>query len=229
MIGILVWVTAILTFCRPLDPKLELHVDVVLGVIVCVPEWFRRGEKVQATLAEFSDVSLRTPIVETAVDSRLRSDPPKLREFLERDIRLFQEHNTSSIMLFNRKRAFAVDVIGRNSAYYSQVAKEAQPFQVRYLVFYPDVPALNEHLFVYLEGHLEQDRLGIEETTFKLSGSCPDFYEEEHKITEFDRPVVRHGAEYGGPLEFGPDEMLFDMLVLLWPPFRRGSGTVRPR
>lgn len=35
-----------------------------------------------------------------------------------------------------------VGVRGRNSAYYTQVAKEDQLFNVRYLVAYPDKPAV---------------------------------------------------------------------------------------
>lgn len=39
-----------------------------------------------------------------------------------------------------------VRVNGRNSAYYTQVSKEEQLFAVRYLVAYPDTPAVYEYL-----------------------------------------------------------------------------------
>lgn len=78
----------------------------------------------------------------------------------------------------------------------------------------------NEHIFVYLSGHISENYPGLRDATFKLSGACPEYYEEEHKIIEWKRPIVRHGARYGGPLAFGPNELLFDSLMLLWPPYK---------
>lgn len=86
-----------------------------------------------------------------------------------------------------------------------------------------DYPDRNEHVFVYLYGHISENYPGLHDATFKLSGACPDYYEEEHKFMEWKLPVVRRGTQYGGPLRYGPIEVLFDSLMLLWPPFKPGK------
>lgn len=76
---------------------------------------------------------------------------------------------------------------------------------------------------MYLYGHLDYEYPGLKDATLKMSGACPEYGEEENKITEWKQPVVRHGTTYGGPLMFGPNEMLFDSLMLMWPPFEPGK------
>ena len=76
----------------------------------------------------------------------------------------------------------------------------------------------------YLYGHIRSPLPGLSNATLSISGFCPDPYTiGSHKLTDWIKPVVRHGSHYGGPLSVGPNEVLFDQLMLLWPPFKGGK------
>ncbi|KAF2793420.1 hypothetical protein K505DRAFT_417805 [Melanomma pulvis-pyrius CBS 109.77] len=100
-----------------------------------------------------------------------------------------------------------VGVPGRNSAYFTRVVQEG-----------------NEHVMVYLYGHISYPLPGLSDATLSISGFCPDHYTiGSEKLTDWITPVVRHGRHYGGPLGVGPNEVLCDQLMLLWPPFEDGK------
>ncbi|KAF2245564.1 hypothetical protein BU26DRAFT_553423 [Trematosphaeria pertusa] len=66
-----------------------------------------------------------------------------------------------------------VRVPGHNRAYYTQVEAKDQLFEVRELVIYPDPPAPNSHIFVYLDGWISSRHLaGLENATISISGAC---------------------------------------------------------
>lgn len=78
-----------------------------------------------------------------------------------------------------------------------------------------------EYYFVYLSGEIMGRPQGLENATLKVSGACPDYYELEMKVVDWDKKVhVRHGWEYGGPLTWWRNEIIFDSLVLFWPPWK---------
>ncbi|KAF2747024.1 hypothetical protein M011DRAFT_526417 [Sporormia fimetaria CBS 119925] len=124
---------------------------------------------------------------------------------------------------FSSAASARVPVNGHNSAYYTQVPKEEQLFKVRYLVTYPDVPAVNSHISIYLYGHIPSPLPGLSLSTFTLTGNCPTPFTISHTLTDFNRPIARHGSHYGGPLTVGANEILFDQMVMLWPPYEEGS------
>jgi hypothetical protein len=54
---------------------------------------------------------------------------------------------------------------------------------------------------LYLDGWITDLLPDLADATLKISGTCPDYWEQEPvKITDFRRLVVRHEDEYGGPL-----------------------------
>jgi hypothetical protein len=72
---------------------------------------------------------------------------------------------------------------------------------------------------------------GLENATLKVSGGCPDFAEaEEVRLADISLPVVRHisqdgyGYDYGGPLKYGDNEILFNAFAL-WHGYRKTRKT----
>lgn len=54
---------------------------------------------------------------------------------------------------------------------------------------------------MYLDGWIKDLLPGLADATLRVSGACPDYWEQEPvTITDFRRLVVRHEEEYGGPL-----------------------------
>ena len=76
---------------------------------------------------------------------------------------------------------------------------------------------------MYLDGWITDLLPDLADATLKISGMCPDYWEQEPvKITDFRRLVVRREGEYGGPLKSLENNVSHLLVRLIHADVRRG-------